>query len=142
MVAHGTAARARECFVEESAVERGRSVHPALFFVLYFSFGASGGFLSGAAQNLYVTGGVSTAAFGAVLSIALFPQVAEGALGAAGRHHPDPEDLVRRRDPGRRRSHRHRRLLPVRRAFDPGAGGRVDRGDRRRQPRSEWRPTA
>ena len=42
--------------MEESAVERGRSVHPALFFVLYFSFGASGGFLAGAAQNLYVTG--------------------------------------------------------------------------------------
>jgi MFS transporter, PAT family, beta-lactamase induction signal transducer AmpG len=63
--------------VDESVIERGRSVHPALFFVLYFAFGAAGGFLSGAAENVYVTGGVSTAAFGAVLSIALAPQVAK-----------------------------------------------------------------
>lgn len=63
--------------MEETVAEPRRSVHPALFFVLYFSFGASGGFLGGAAQNLYVTGGVSTAAFGAVLSIALAPQVAK-----------------------------------------------------------------
>ena len=45
--------------------------------MLYFSFGASGGFLAGAAENVYVTGGVSTAAFGAVLSISLAPQVAK-----------------------------------------------------------------
>ncbi|HWF78388.1 MAG TPA: hypothetical protein VN694_14575 [Caulobacteraceae bacterium] len=57
--------------------EPGRSVHPALFFVLYFSFGASGGFLAGAAENVYVAGGVSTAAFGAVLSISLAPQIAK-----------------------------------------------------------------
>jgi MFS family permease len=52
-------------------------VHPALFFALYFSFGAAGGFLAGAAENTYVAAGVSTAAFGAVLSIALAPQVAK-----------------------------------------------------------------
>ena len=57
--------------------EPGRGVHPALFFVLYFAFGAAGGFVGGAAQNVYVTGGVSTAAFGAVVSIALAPQVAK-----------------------------------------------------------------
>ena len=57
--------------------DRERSVHPALFFVLYFSFGASGGFLTGAAENVYVAGGVSTAAFGAVLSISLAPQIAK-----------------------------------------------------------------
>jgi MFS transporter, PAT family, beta-lactamase induction signal transducer AmpG len=63
--------------MNESPGERGRSVHPALFFVLYFSFGASGGFLAGAAENMYVAGGVSTAAFGAVLSISLAPQIAK-----------------------------------------------------------------
>jgi len=63
--------------VHDSVSERGRSVHPALFFVLYFSFGASGGFLTGAAENTYVAGGVSTAAFGAVLGVSLAPQVAK-----------------------------------------------------------------
>jgi MFS family permease len=63
--------------LDEGLPERRRSVHPALFFVLYFSFGASGGFLAGAAENIYVAGGVSTAAFGAVLSISLAPQVAK-----------------------------------------------------------------
>jgi len=77
MVARRGGSTGAGVFVEEGVTERGRSVHPALFFVLYFSFGASGGFLAGAAQNLYVTGGVSTAAFGAVLSISLFPQVAK-----------------------------------------------------------------
>jgi MFS family permease len=64
-------------FVDEGVTEPGRGVHPALFFVLYFAFGAAGGFVSGAAQNVYVTGGVSTAPFGAVVSIALAPQVAK-----------------------------------------------------------------
>lgn len=54
-----------------------RGVHPALFFVLYFAFGAAGGFVGGAAQNVYVADGVSTAAFGAVVSLALAPQVAK-----------------------------------------------------------------
>jgi hypothetical protein len=63
--------------VQQGVSERGRGAHPAIFFVLYFSFGASGGFLSGAAENVYVAGGVSTAAFGAVLSIAIAPQVAK-----------------------------------------------------------------
>ena len=57
--------------MDESVSDHGRSVHPALFFVLYFSFGASGGFVAGAAENTYVAAGVSTAAFGAVLSISL-----------------------------------------------------------------------
>jgi MFS family permease len=63
--------------VDEAVSERDRGVHPGLFFFLYFSFGAAGGFLAGAAENVYVTGGVSTAAFGAVLSIALAPQIAK-----------------------------------------------------------------
>ena len=63
--------------MDDSVSEPGRSVHPALFFVLYFAFGAAGGFLAGAVQNTYVAAGVSTAAFGAVLSIALAPQVAK-----------------------------------------------------------------
>lgn len=63
--------------MDDSVSERRRSVHPALFFVLYFSFGASGGFLAGAVENTYVAAGVSTAAFGAVLGISLAPQVAK-----------------------------------------------------------------
>ena len=63
--------------MQQSVSERRRGAHPAIFFVLYFSFGASGGFLAGAAENVYVAGGVSTAAFGAVLSIAIAPQVAK-----------------------------------------------------------------
>ena len=52
-----------------------RSAHPALFFVLYFAFGVCGGFLSGAVQNVYTGHGVTYAQFGAVISIALGPQV-------------------------------------------------------------------
>lgn len=63
--------------MDDSVSERRRSVHPALFFVLEFSFGASGGFLAGAAENTYVAAGVSTAAFGAVLGVSLAPQVAK-----------------------------------------------------------------
>ncbi len=77
MVERGAVTENARVFVDESVSERGRSVHPALFFFLYFSFGAAGGFLAGAAENVYVTGGVSTAAFGAVLSIAIAPQVAK-----------------------------------------------------------------
>ncbi len=52
-----------------------RTVHPALFFVLYFSFGASGGFLSGTVAYFCGQAGVTTAEFGLIVSIALFPQV-------------------------------------------------------------------
>ena len=52
-----------------------RSVHPALFFFLYFAFGASGGFLTGAVESVYTTAGVSTAAFGLIVTISLGPQV-------------------------------------------------------------------
>lgn len=52
-----------------------RSVHPSLFFFLYFAFGAPGGFLTGAIEYYYSKSGVSTAAFGLIVSIALAAQV-------------------------------------------------------------------
>jgi PAT family beta-lactamase induction signal transducer AmpG len=52
-----------------------RAVHPALFFFLYFSFGASGGFLTGAVEDFYTGRGVTTAAFSLIISLALVPQV-------------------------------------------------------------------
>ncbi|HEY1749731.1 MAG TPA: MFS transporter [Caulobacteraceae bacterium] len=60
---------------ENAGAVRRRSVHPALFFFLYFSFGASGGFLTGAVEDFYTAGGVSTLAFGAIISAALAPQM-------------------------------------------------------------------
>jgi MFS family permease len=53
----------------------GRSVHPSLFFVLYFSFGASGGFLTGTVEYFYSKAGVSTEAFALIVTISLAPQV-------------------------------------------------------------------
>jgi MFS family permease len=61
--------------VDETQSEGVRPVHPFLFFVLYFSFGASGGFLTGTVEYFYSKAGVSTAAFGLIVSIALAPQV-------------------------------------------------------------------
>ncbi|HEY3800130.1 MAG TPA: hypothetical protein VGL58_17415 [Caulobacteraceae bacterium] len=52
-----------------------RSVRPWLFFILYLPFGGSGGFMAGALEYFYSKAGVSTAALGAVLSIALLPSV-------------------------------------------------------------------
>jgi MFS family permease len=60
---------------DENDSHPGRTVHPALFFVLYFSFGASGGFLAGTVAYFYGQAGVTTEAFALILSIALFPQV-------------------------------------------------------------------
>ena len=54
-----------------------RPAHPALFFVLYLPFGAAGGYFSGALEYFYSQAGVSTAALGLVLTIALAPQVAK-----------------------------------------------------------------
>lgn len=61
--------------MDQSQSAGARSVHPILFFVLYFSFGASGGFLTGTVEYFYGKAGVSTAAFGLIVSIALAPQV-------------------------------------------------------------------
>ncbi len=62
--------------LSEGAESRsGRTVHPSVFFVLYFAFGASGGYLGGAVAYFYGQAGVSTQAFGLIVSIALFPQV-------------------------------------------------------------------
>jgi len=52
-----------------------RAVHPVLFFFLYFGFGAPGGFLTGTIEYFYSKAGVSTAAFGLIVSIALAAQV-------------------------------------------------------------------
>src|SRR6516225_4595460 len=54
-----------------------RHTHPALFFALYLPFGAAGGYFSGALEYFYSQAGVSTAALGLVLTIALAPQVAK-----------------------------------------------------------------
>lgn len=51
--------------------------HPALFFVLYLPFGASGGYFAGTLEYFYSQAGVSTAALGLVLTISLAPQVAK-----------------------------------------------------------------
>jgi PAT family beta-lactamase induction signal transducer AmpG len=52
-----------------------RSVHPSLFFFLYFAFGAPGGFLTGAIEQSYTNAGVTTQAFGLIISISLTAQV-------------------------------------------------------------------
>jgi MFS family permease len=59
----------------ERETHAGRRVHPSLFFVLYFAFGASGGFLAGPVAYAYSNAGITTEAFAVVLSISLFPQV-------------------------------------------------------------------
>jgi MFS family permease len=61
--------------VQTAEAARPRSVHPALFFVLYFGFGAPGGLLVGAVEYDYTKAGLSTQAFGAIVSIALAAQV-------------------------------------------------------------------
>jgi len=52
-----------------------RAVHPVLFFFLYFAFGAPGGFLTGAIELSYTNAGLTTQAFGLIISIALAAQV-------------------------------------------------------------------
>jgi PAT family beta-lactamase induction signal transducer AmpG len=52
-----------------------RAVHPVMFFFLYFGFGAPGGFLTGTIELFYTNAGVSTQAFGLIVSIALAAQV-------------------------------------------------------------------
>jgi len=51
------------------------TTHPALFFLLYLPFGAIGGWLATPIEYLYARAGVSLAAFGAMISLTLFPQV-------------------------------------------------------------------
>ena len=65
----------KSLFLHQIEPAGARTVHPILFFVLYFSFGASGGFLTGTVEYFYSKAGVSTAAFGLIVTIALAPQV-------------------------------------------------------------------
>jgi PAT family beta-lactamase induction signal transducer AmpG len=61
--------------VEPNPSAERRAVHPVLFFFLYFGFGAPGGFLTGTIELFYTNAGVSTQAFGLIVSIALAAQV-------------------------------------------------------------------
>lgn len=64
-------------FLDQTTSPAARPAHPILFFLLYLPFGAAGGYFSGALEYFYSQAGVSTAALGLVLTIALAPQVAK-----------------------------------------------------------------
>jgi MFS family permease len=67
--------RRKGAFVQPNPSAKPRAVHPVLFFFLYFAFGAPGGFLTGAIEQSYTNAGVSTQAFGLIVSISLAAQV-------------------------------------------------------------------
>jgi len=69
------AGQGKGAFVHPNPSAPRRAVHPVLFFFLYFGFGAPGGFLTGTIEWFYSKAGVSTAAFGLIVSIALAAQV-------------------------------------------------------------------
>jgi MFS family permease len=52
-----------------------RGVHPALFLLLYLPFAAPAGYVAVAVERAYSDAGVTTLAFGALISLSLTPQV-------------------------------------------------------------------
>ena len=52
-----------------------RATHPALFLLLYLPFGAVSGYLVATLERFYMDAGVSLAAFGLLISLALSPHI-------------------------------------------------------------------